>query len=118
MVCVNDVYIMDFPFFRSFFLANWICYVFGFVFEEDSLNTETERGLRMFLVTFLWRKRARLTDLSFLNTISPVLCPIWDGVKLNLYLGWRGLKVRPELTAWVYGAWCGHLCSQAELDGN
>ena len=33
----------------------------------------------------LWRKRARLTDLSFLNTISPVLCPIWDGVKLNLY---------------------------------
>ena len=71
----------------------------------------------MFLATFLWRKRARLTDLSFLNTISPVLCPIWDGVKLNLYLGWRGLKVRPELTTWVYGAWCGHLCSQAELDG-
>lgn len=29
----------------------------------------------------------------------------------------RGLKVRPELTTWVYGAWCGHLCSQAELDG-
>lgn len=37
-------------------------------------------------------------------------------------LGWReveplfekthGLKVRPELTTWVYGAWCGHLCSQ------